>query len=95
MEYKACTEGVAVVDLTSLGLFEIEVRQTDRDLLAFGHVKCACSVYCIKLLWAVERTSSQPVLSVCSAPKMERSRYFFSTCVPMTLPFLWGVLCVR
>lgn len=31
MEYKACTERVAVVDLTSLGLFEIEVRQTDID----------------------------------------------------------------
>ena len=28
VEYKACTEGVAVVDLTSLGLFEIEVRRT-------------------------------------------------------------------
>ena len=39
MEYKACTEGVAVVDLTSLGLFEIEVRQTGRDLFVFGYVK--------------------------------------------------------
>ena len=29
MEYKACTEGVAVMDLTSLGLFEIEVQQAD------------------------------------------------------------------
>lgn len=26
VEYKACTEGVGVVDMTSLGLFEIEVR---------------------------------------------------------------------
>ena len=33
MEYKACTEGVAVVDLTSLGLFEIEVRQANIDHL--------------------------------------------------------------
>ena len=28
VEYKACTQGVGVVDMTSLGLFEIEVSQT-------------------------------------------------------------------
>ena len=33
VEYKACTEGVAVVDLTSLGLFEIEVRITVRCII--------------------------------------------------------------
>lgn len=38
MEYKACAEGVAVVDLTSVGLFEIEVRETGRDLFVFGCV---------------------------------------------------------
>ena len=30
-EYKACTDGVAVVDLTSLGLLEVEVRKRDKN----------------------------------------------------------------
>lgn len=37
VEYKSCTEGVAVVDLTALGLFEIKVQALASNLYAQYH----------------------------------------------------------
>ncbi|XP_022794248.1 pyruvate dehydrogenase phosphatase regulatory subunit, mitochondrial-like [Stylophora pistillata] len=43
VEYKSCTDGVAVVDLTALGLFEIESR-TDGEVEHFLQYLCANDV---------------------------------------------------